>query len=505
MSLVRSTLVVGVSAALSRILGFARDLLLAQLLGAGPVADAFLVAFRLPHLLRRVVAEGGLNPAFIPLYARLKAKDPETAKRFAGEAFAGVAVVLAVVVAFVEIGAGFIVLALAPGLDPETRELATAYTRLAFPLTAGVTLAALITAVLNAEGRVLATALAPLAVNAALILSVLLLDWSDLALERQAEWLSLAVSLSGLLHLSVVAVAASQRLPTRWAWPRWTSDLGGLGRAILPTLAAAGAAQFFVLAGTIVASHQPSAVSWLYYADRIFQLPLGLVGSAAGAVFLGEIASRLVAADRMSAVEAQNRAVEGALLLSLPAAAALAILSSPIVVVLLERGAFDAGDSAGTAQALLGLSVGLPFAAVGKVLSQTIFAAGRVRGAILATLAGLLATVLAALSLGATLGVLGIGLGISAGVAVHMAALAIALQRLGLWATDRKLRSRATRTVAATLVMVAGLMLARSALGLDDRIGLAALCVAGLALYGAAVFVTGAVTREDVAALRKKL
>jgi putative peptidoglycan lipid II flippase len=315
MSLARSTLVVGLATAVSRLLGFARDILIAGTLGAGPVADAFLVAFRLPNLFRRILGEGGLNAGFVPLYARLRAERGDAeAREFAGEALAWLAMALVALLAAVELGAGLVVLGLAAGYAEEdaTFRLATLYTRVAFPFVAGVTLASLLAALLNAERRFAAASLAPVAVNAVLIAALLLLQTRpDLPPSRSAFWLAAAVAISGVVHLAIVAVAARGFLATiRFRRLRLSADLRRLFALGASGLAASGAAQFIVVAGTQVASFTPSAVSWLYYADRVFQLPLGFVGSALGIVLLSDMAARHAQGDWDGFAASQNRALE---------------------------------------------------------------------------------------------------------------------------------------------------------------------------------------------------
>jgi putative peptidoglycan lipid II flippase len=504
MSLVRSTLLVGAASAGSRILGFARDVLFAQVLGAGPVADAFLAAFRLPNLIRRVLAEGGLNPALVPILARLPARE---GARFAGEAFAAFGLVLLALTALVELAAGGAVLLLAPGLggDPATLALAALYTRLAFPLVIGVSLAAFLAAILNARRRFLASALAPLAVNAALV-AVLLLVWlrDDLAAETRGLWLAAAASLSGLAQLALLGLALARSRdpilgPLRL---RGSPELKRLVRAALPILVAGAGSQLLVVVGTQVASFLPSGLSWLYYADRVAQLPIGIIAAAAGAVLLPELTARLAAGDRPAALAAQNRALASALAIALPAAAALACLSGPIASVLFERGAFGPEDAEGTASALAGLALTLPPAAAVKILSQTLFAAGRTRAPLAALGLGLAASALAALLLVDPFGIFGIACGIALGGLAQTAVSILALRNAGLWRIDRAFAGRILRILAATLVLAAGLIAGLRLLP-ADALGLAALCVGGLALYALAGWAFGAVTRADLTAAEK--
>ncbi len=503
LSLIRSSLLVGLGSIASRILGFVRDMLFAQALGAGPVADAFLTAFRLPNLVRRIVGEGGLNPALVPHLSRM---EPEDAAAAAGDAISVFALALLGLTALVEIGAGLVALLLAPGLrDEGTLALAAFYTRLSFPIVVSVTLSSVAAAILNMRGRYGATALAPLVVNTGLILTVVVLEKAFvLPLEAKAAWLSAASSGAGFLQLVAVwaALRQGQDPLVRFRRPRWSPALKNLLLAGFPALVASGAVQLFVLAGTQVASFWPSGISWLYYAERVMQLPLGLMAALGTSVLLPALARHHHAGETAAIVSAQHRALEMALLLALPAGAALLILSVPVTTVLFERGAFLPADSAGTAQVLAALSLGLPFATAGKVLSQTLFARGALRQTIAGTGLGIVVTLASGVILAPLGGAAGIALGISLGCAAHAAAMVRLLARAGLWRPDRRFLGRVARIALSTGVMGLGLSAAQRIQAPTDSLSLAAFCLGGLALYAAAAWLTGAVTRDDVRAFR---
>ncbi|MBJ6127658.1 murein biosynthesis integral membrane protein MurJ [Microvirga splendida] len=506
MSLIRSSLLVGLGSVASRILGFARDVLFAQALGAGPVADAFLAAFRLPNLVRRILGEGGLNPVLVPALSRVEVDE---GAKLAGDALSAFALALLALTGLVEIGAGLIALLLAPGLhdDGGTLALVALYTRLSFPIVICVTLASMAAAVLNWRGRFTATALAPLAVNGGLILTLVALESGfDLPLAQKAAWLAAASSLAGLVQLGIVAAALLQGRPRliHFRRPRRSPFLKSLLAAGLPVLAASGAVQIYFLAATQIASFWPSGISWLYYAERVMQLPLGLMAGLSASLLLPELARRHQAGERQALVTAQNRALEVALLLALPAAAALFILARPISTVLFERGAFASADAEGTALVLMALSLGMPFATLAKVLSQTLFACGSLRAALAAAGLGLIVTIASSLLLAWPFGSTGIALGVSLGCLAHAGAVILGLHRFGLWSPGRRSLSRLVRTAVATLVMSLGLLGAGSALPGTDASVLAALCLGGLALYALAALATGAVTRDDWASLTKK-
>jgi putative peptidoglycan lipid II flippase len=506
MSLARSSLIVGLAAVASRLLGFARDVMIARVLGAGVAADAFLIAFRLPNTARRILNEGGLNAGVVPLYSRIRAeRGPAAAGDFAGQALGAGALVLLAVTGLVEVAAPLVVLLLAGGYAAEAEKFALAvfYTRLAFPFVALAGLASLIGALLNAERRFTAAAVAPVLVNALLIIVLLMLGTPDeAAAARQGLWLALAVTASGLLHLAIVA-AALLRSPGdfRLARPRLSPEIRRLGRLVLPAAAASGATPLAVLVATAVASQEASAVSWLYYADRVAQLPLSLIGVAIGTVFLSEVAARLAAGDQAGAAKAQNRALEGALALALPAAVALVVLARPISSILFERGAFGAEDAASTAALLAMLALGLPAAAVAKVLAQPFFAREALTVPLVAGVAALVVTGLAAMGLQRLIGVAGIALGLTIGLVVHAGVLQVASRRSFGFRHGEGTRRRLVLLLVAALVMGLAVWLAARLLApllaaeaLLARAGaLALICLGGAIVYGAAAWLIGAI------------
>ena len=366
-TLARSTLVVSAAAASSRVLGFVRDVLLATILGTGPAADAFVVAFRLPGLTRRVLGEGVLNGGVIPVENRVRAEQGDDAARIlAGETLATLALGLLVVVALAEIVAPVLVLALAAGYvdDPLRFGLATDYTRLMLPLIAATALTAVAGALLNAQGRVTVAAAAPVLVNGILVAVLLALRASEAPAERLGLWLSASVSVAGVAQLVVLMIAMRQMPnPPRLVRPRWSPEIRRMLALGVPGLLAVAAGQLSVIVATQVASQTPAGVARLYYADRLFQLPLGFVAAGAGVVLLPEIVRLLRAGDLERLAQAQNRSLEWAMLLALPAAVGLAVLSEPIVSVLFEHGEFGRMDVAETARALTALAPGLPLAA----------------------------------------------------------------------------------------------------------------------------------------------
>lgn len=500
----RATAVVSISAALSRILGFLRDILLTHLLGAGPAADAFLAAFRLPNALRRIISEGGFNPAFIPHYVGLAKEDQQTASRFATQACIVSCIILVTLTVLGEIAARPIMIILAGGLDNNVLDLSVRYFRLLLPLLLGSGLAAFLAAILNAERRIVATSLAPLVVNLTLIGAILTASFSQLSPERSGYWIAIATGVSGFLHLGILVLAMGRRYwfangrPSSRQLSNHSKTLQRFFRDALPTLGAIGATQLFPLAAAQVASHIPSAVSWFYYADRLFQLPAGLIAAAAGIVLLPQIARHYARGDRRACINAQNRALENAMLIALPASASLAYLALPIVVVLFQRGAFMATDSAETATLLFFLSLALPLAIAGKIFTTAVFASGRLQTAIIAGIAGLVLTFIAAIGLERVFSTAGIALGAGFGLAVHLLLLVIALWRKGLWRPDRRLILRCFRILIATSILLLGIATITRFIDPSHITGLGVTCLGGLIIYAGAAWLSGAVSRRDI-------
>jgi putative peptidoglycan lipid II flippase len=490
MSIARSSLIVGLSSALSRLLGFARDVLLAAALGAGPAADAFLAAFRIPNLLRRVLGEGGLHPAIVPALTGA----PDAVER-AGAILGGAGLLVLALTALAELGAGALVLVAGPGLvrNPEALALATDYTRLLLPLVASVTLASVLGAVLAAWRHFTAAALSSLILNGALIAA--LIAPAPPGLER-ATWLAIAASLGGLVQLLVLAIAAPRAIPgLRWRRPAFEGRrFASLLLRAMAAAATSAAVHLFLLAGAQAASFLPSGLSWLHYAERLAQFPTSFVAVLAGIVLLPEMAAREAAGDRPALLGLQNAALHLALLVACPAAVGLALLADPIAGILFERGAFGPADRVGTAAALVGLAPLVPAAAAGKVLAQTLYAAGVLRPAVIATLAGFVVALAGGSALAHGLGITGVALAVSAGGLLHAGLIAAALRARGLW-KGAGLAARIGRIAAATLLMALALWALREMLP-ASAVSLAFLCTAGTLLYGGLALLCGAVPRD---------
>jgi putative peptidoglycan lipid II flippase len=454
-ALVRSVATVGAMTLASRLLGFVRDVMMAAVLGAGPLADAFLVAFKLPNFLRRLFAEGAFNAGFVPQFARtLEAEGPAIAKDFAEQAQAVLFAVLAVVVAVGLLLMPWIIRVMAPGFEPGGERYAAAVElgRITFAYILFISLVALYGGVLNSFGRFAAAAAAPIVLNLCMILAMLL---STFWLGAPAHLLAWGVAVSGLAQLAWLALALKRAgLMLRPRWPRLSPEIKRLFSLILPGVLGAGIAQLSLFADVIFASLLPAgAVSYLYYADRVAQLPLGVIGVAVGTALLPLLARQLRAGQDADAMISQNRAIELALLLTLPAAAGLAVLCQPIIGVLFQRGAFGAEAAHATGQALAAYASGLPAYVLIKVLAPGFFAREDTRTPVKIALIALAFNMVLALALIWPLQHVGIALATAGAAWLNALLLGLGLWRRDLFRADVRLRRRLPRIMLAALAM----------------------------------------------------
>ena len=492
MALIRSAATVGGYTMASRVLGFLRDILIAAAVGAGPVADAFFLAFRIPNMFRRLVAEGAFAAAFVPLFSRrLEGDGQRAAHSFAEAVLAVLLGTLLIFTLLAEISMPWLMRVIAPGFtdDPEKFDLAVLFTRITFPYLLFMALVALFGGVLNALYRFAAAAAAPLLLNVVLIIAVL--GFAD-AGPTPGHALAWGVALAGAGQFVWMAIACHRAgVALRLPWPRLTPDVRRLLRLMVPAGLTAGVYQINLLVGTIVATLEDGAVSYLYYADRVSQLPLGVVGVALGTALLPMLSRSLQAGERDQAMDHQCRAIEVSLLLTLPAAAALIVIADPIIAVLFERGAFGADAVAATAAALAAFALGLPAYVLVKVLAPGFFAREDMVTPLKVSIAAMVANIALIAALFPPLGFMGIALATAASSALHAGLLWWWLARRGLLIADRRLLDRLPRMILASAVMAAGLWLAARGLepqlagALPSRIAaLAALVAGGMVVFG---------------------
>jgi len=512
MSLERDVTTVGSATLLSRLLAFVRDMGIAAVLGAGVAADAFFAALQIPNLARRLLAEGALNSAFVPTWLRIKEREGEAgAWRFAQDAGLATLVVAAAVVALGLILAPIVIRLVAPGFEPggPRQLLAAGYLQLLLPYAGIAAFVAVLAAVLNAEGRVGAASLGVVVFNgavlAALALIVVFLPDSPTAI---GTVLCNAVVVAGFAQFAVTGFAVWRlmrrvgRLPARPG-----GDVRRFFARAVPGVFAAGVPQLTLIVGAMVASAAPNAVSWLYYANRLYELPLGVISVAIASVMVPLIALSLRVPEEEAFAAAQSRACELALGLSLPAAAALGVLATPIAGVLFERGAFGAPDTQAVAAALAAMCAGLPGHALDKVLAAVAFAHEDTRTPMLTGVAALAVAALAALALFPAFGHVGVAAAIALAGWTSPLVLAVLLGRRGWLRIDATGRHRLPRIMAATLGMAVAVALLWLALAPAGRlVSLAVVVPAGLLGYAGLLHLLGVVRLADlVAAMRKSV
>lgn len=475
----------------SRVLGFARDMLIASRLGAGPVADAFFVALKLPNLFRRLFGEGAFNAAFVPAFAGMLAAEGRAKARALAERMGALmGIWLGMLVLLGMIFMPRLMGVLAPGFsgDPAKFALAVELTRITFPYLLFICLTALVSGVLNGLDRFGAAAAAPIFFNLISMAGLLFLTPYVATPGHALAW---GVTASGVAQLALVlwAVARAGMALHLLRLPKIDQEVQLVLRRMVPGVIGAGVVQLNLAVDIIIASLLPSgAISFLYYADRVAQLPLGVIGVAVGTALLPLLSRQLRAGKPLSAHRSMNRALEVSLLLTVPAAVGLAVASGPIITALFQRGAFGPEEAAASSAALIAYAFGLPAFVLVKVFAPGFFARGDTATPVKV---GLLAV---ALNLGFNLMLMGplrhVGVALSTALAAWANAglLAWLLVRRGQFVADRRARRRVPR-ILATAAIMGGVVLALSwgvppAAGAAGRALVAALLIAA----GAAVF-----------------
>ncbi len=493
----------------SRVFGFARDVMIAAYLGSGPVAQAFLVAFTLPNMFRNFFAEGAFNMAFVPMFAK-KLEGGEDAQGFARDAFSGLATALIGFTLIAQAAMPWLVLAMASGFHGDERHvLAVAYGRITFPYILFISLAALLSGVLNATGRFMATAAAPLLMNILFIASMVIADRLGWDFGLALAWTVPVAGVAQMALLWVVASRAGFRLRLRL--PRLTPDLRRLAVIAGPAVLAGGVIQFNLLVGRQVASFYDGAIAWLSYADRLYQLPLGVVGIAIGVVLLPDLSRRLRAGVAAGGQASFNRAAEFALAITVPAAVALVVIAWPLVRVLYQRGAFGPDDTTATALAVAVYGLGLPAFVLQKVMQPLFFAREDTRSPFRYALASLAVNAGLAVALSPLIGFIAAAIGTTLASWSMVVQLWFGSRRMGAAVIlDARFRTRIWRIAVAALVMGLCLAAVQPMLAMWFEAGLARygalglLVGLGMASYFAAGLAIGAFRLSDFrAALRR--
>ena len=510
MALLRSITTVGGYTMISRVLGFARDILIANILGASAVADAFFVAFKYPNFFRRLFAEGAFNAAFVPLFSGLLATGGRSeAKAFAEGTFAVLSCALLFVVAAFEIAMPWAMYAIAPGFaaDPEKFQLAVTLTRITFPYLLFISLVSLMGGVLNSLDRFAAAAATPIILNVSLITALIGLARFTDTPGHALAWGVAAAGIAQFLWLYLVLHGAGMGLKFRR--PRLTPKVRRLLKLMVPGAIGAGVVQINLLVDVLIASFLPSgSISYLYFADRVNQLPLGVIGVGVGTALLPLLSRQIRSEEAAAALDSQNRALEIALLLTIPAAAALMVISGPVILVLFGRGAFAAPEVEAASMALAAYAAGLPAYVLIKVLTPGYFAReDTVTPVKIASICVVVNLVLNLVLMGPFAHV-GIAVATAIAAWINAALLAGGLKRRGHLVIDDRLKSRLPRIALAAVVMTVCLVLGAMALagplaGAEvPRIGaLVGLVAGGIVIYGACAQLSGAADLKELKTL----
>jgi putative peptidoglycan lipid II flippase len=511
MSLARHTAVIGGLTLVSRLLGFLRDLLLAAALGAGPVADAFYAALRFPNLFRRLFAEGAFSQAFVPVYAKTLAEQGEqAADRLASEALSVLLLATGLVTAVAILCMPWINLVLFAGYadKPAIFQLATVLTQITMPYLVAISAATMFAGALNARGRFFAAAAAPSLLNICLLVAL----WFFRDDAVQASYAaSAAVTVSGVLQAAWVAWGARRSgARTRPSPPILTPNVRRLLALAAPAAVAGGALQINVMISQILASLEEGAISLLNYADRLYQLPLGLIGIAVGVAMLPRLSTLVQAGDQAGARGALDEAVNLSMAFTLPSAAAMMAMPVLLLDGLFARGAFTMEDARAGAMALFHYGWGVPAFVLAKIYAPAFFAREDTKGPMRFALISMGINIV----LGAALffglrstgepGFPGLAIATSIAAWVNVAMMAFSLRARGAYAPSPQASSRFVRITLVSAALGLVLFLAQSnraaleaALGTKEA-AIALLILGGGTSYFVFLFLTGAVTFTEV-------
>lgn len=519
MNLARALGSIGSLTLASRVLGLVRDSLFARFVGAGFASDAFLIAFRLPNMFRALFAEGAFSAAFIPMFNK-KVADPaggglDDGVRFAGDSLSVLLPVLIAMTAIMEVAAWPVTWLLSGGFNaasPAQFAFAVELTRITFPYLLLISLVSLLGGILNSLGRYWVAAAAPILLNLCLIAALLLFHSHEALFTARNQ--AIAVTVSGVLQLFWLIWACRRAgVSLRLGLPRLGPDVKQLLARIWPAAAGAGAVQINLVVSTALAASLLGAgsVSYIYYADRLNQLPLGLIGIGLGTVLLPTISAQLGRGEEAAAAETQNRGLELALFLTLPATVALVVCGGPIVAALFQHGRFSTADTAATAQSLAAFSLGLPAYVLVKVLTPGFYARDDTRTPVRYATVSMAVNLALNLALIVPLAHVGPPLATAIASTANVWLLWRALGRRGHFVADARLRRRAPRLLAAALLMgvVMGLALDlfspyTTGSSLERWGAMFALVTSGALVYFAATFLFGAFRVAELRSLLRR-
>ncbi len=508
---------VGGATAASRFLGFFREAMIAAVLGAGPVADAFYAAFRFPNLFRRLFAEGAFNSAFVPLFAReLEGGGEAAARKFAGEVLSVLLCILIAVSALAMIFTPFLVeTVIASRFDPQSGKFAltTQMTRIMFPYLAAMSLVAMLSGILNSYRHYFLAAFAPVLLNVAMIAALLFGSFNGASQETTGMLLSWSVVISGLAQL-LFLFAGVRRVgfSLRPGWPKMTPAVKKLLWLALPAAITGGITQINLLVGQNIASSQEGAIAVINYADRLFQLPLGIITNAISVVLLAELSLSLKSGNLGEAAKLQNRSLEFGLALVLPAMIGFAILPEALLAIIYERGAFTRETTLLSSGVLAGFAFGLPAFTLIAVFRPGFYAREDMKTPMWGAAANALTNIIASLILFPKYGPAGIAMATSIAGWVNVAVLAFVLWQRELFKPSGETARRIVLIIVATTATAIFLWLCRHAFGqtmLDGALVVRLLLLSGtiagsMVVYFGLALAIGGIDRSQLTALIRR-
>ena len=453
MNLIKSTGTFSFFTIISRLLGYFRDILIAIFLGTGPLADAFFVAFRVPNTFRRLFSEGTFNSAFIPSYASELSQGKKKSEKFANSVFNLLILGLLILVLLIEIFMPFFVMIIAPGFkgDPQKMDLVISLTRITFPFLFFISLASFFSAILNSHNRFAIASAAPIILNLMLIIVLL---YGKFLNDQLVYYLSYAVTISGIIQLFFLYIFVKKfYLPKFTVVIQLNKKIKNFFKKLLPSIFSSGVTQINILVGTIIASFQSSAVSYLYYADRIYQINLAIAGIAIGTVILPQLSKYIRNNKKDKIILIQNKALELSLFLSFPAAIALLIASEEIISALFGYGSFDKLAVKNSAHALFYFSLGLPAFSLIKVFSSFFFARQDTKTPFYISLISVLLNILISIIYFKSIGFIIIPIATTISSWVNSVLLFIILKKKNLFEFNLIFLNRFIRIIVATIIM----------------------------------------------------
>jgi putative peptidoglycan lipid II flippase len=510
MNLIKSTGTIGGLTMVSRIAGFLREMLMSRILGAGIYTDAFYVAFRLPNTFRRLFGEGAFSAGFVPLYSqRLQSGGEAEARRFSEEVLAVFLPTLILFTLLFMLGMKLFIYAIT-GWSGDQLAFGTFLTRLTFPYLLLISLVSLYSGILNSLARFTAAAFAPALLNLAMLVALVSVRQGGAV---TATALAAAVTVGGILQL-ILLIAACKRagVTLRVRRPRLTPGVRQFIRVVIPATLGAGVYQVSVFIDTFFLTRiGTGAVSWFNYADRLNQLPLGVIGAAIGTAILPQVSRHVDIGEDDKAARVQGQAAELAMLLCLPAALALAVSALPLVSAIFEAGRFDARDAHFTALTLSLISLGLPAYVLVKVLTPGFYARRDTATPVKIAVVVLIANVILNFALIPPFGIGGLAAAVALSSWLNCTMLYVLLHRRGHFRVERWLASRLARQLLAAGAMAIALLAIRHALSgwfdgsFVQRIaGVGAIVGGGLAVYFPLVWVLGGTDKEELKALVRR-